>query len=222
MYKSIRNAAFVIGAVAASAPSAQAQATLNVDVDFEFPSLIILRCFDNLLIQLDGDELLTAAGLSGTPSSVTGGTLSTSSGANSFATGGITVPTGTFDDIDVTIEGVCAVRAIGTGPEAGVDLIQNDTELAAGGGGTGIIGINSIGGRDGGGSVGAGGGSFAATSGTGIGGQAEFNINTSGGFSSLRYIDVQFNLDLTGAVDGGPGNIYESAGDTFTIPVAAD
>jgi len=61
MYVSLRSLAAALGVTVLSAPAAHAQATLNLDVDFEFPALVLLRCVDDITLQLDSDTLLAAA-----------------------------------------------------------------------------------------------------------------------------------------------------------------
>ena len=212
---------------AVSATGASAQASLNVDVEFDFPALIVLSCFDTVTVELDGDTLLTDAGF--TPGAGTADTSVSAAGAGpitldtpttgqSFDATGVDPATGDFSSVDVTVNGVCGIRALGTGADVGVDLTLNESTLD--GSGSGSITISTLGGRDGGTTVGGATGAFTTVAAEGD--TAEFAVATTSGFGTVQYVDVQFDLDLSDALDAGSYGCTSCTDGVFTVTVAAD
>lgn len=216
MYVSLRSLAAALGVAVLSAPAAHAQATLNLDVDFEFPALVLLRCVDDITLQLDADTLLAAAGLTGTVDSAAGATL-TESSPGIFTETGASLPPASFANLPIVLNAVCGVRAIGAGSTVEVDLTLNQTTLTEISGSGATLGVAALGGRDGGATPGASTGSFFDSMINGEDG--DFEVDVAGGFAQVAYVDVRFDLDLANASAAG---VYSSAGDLFTIEVNAN
>lgn len=215
MYVSLRSLAAALGVAVLSAPAAHAQATLSLDVDFEFPALVLLRCVDDITLQLDADTLLAAAGLTGTVDAAAGGTL-TESAPGIFTEAGASLPPTSFASLPIVLNAVCGVRAIGAGSTVEVDLTLNQTTLTEPDSGA-TLGVVALGGRDGGATPGAASGSFFDSMINGEDG--DFEVDVAGGFAQVAYVDVRFDLDLANASAAG---VYSSAGDLFTIEVNAN
>ncbi len=216
MYVSLRSLAAALGVTVLSAPAAHAQATLNLDVDFEFPALVLLRCVDDITLQLDSDTLLAAAGLTGTVDAATGGTL-TESSPGIFTETGASLPPTSFSSLPIVLNSICGVRAIGAGATVDVDLTLNETTLTEPGSGAELV-VAALGGRDGGGDT-AGAGTTGFADSTVDGADGDFEVDVAGGFAQVAYVDVRFDLDLT---DASAAGVYSSAGDLFTIVINAN
>jgi len=131
-----------IALVAVAGPARAAEVT--VDFDINFPSFLILSCYDNFSITISGDNLATLLGASGAE---IGEGITASPDSVGFD--GATGITATFDDppttseidpLDLTLPlaltNLCAVRAIGNGGNVQV-AIDNLTDWT--GTGTNLI-----------------------------------------------------------------------------------
>lgn len=217
MITSLRQAAAAAAFAAASlagAGAAQAQATLQTDIDIDFPSIIILNCFDEIDVSFTGAQLLAALGVAS--NTVASGTGTTTAVDNAGALEGdagplLATPGGTVSSVLLNLNGVCAVRAVGTGGVVNADLTLDDGTLTGAGGST--IAVNALNGRDGGSTAAGSGGAWSATT----GGPTDFTVATNG-LGQLSFIDVQLDLDLSGVTAAGE---HSGAADTFTVSVAA-
>ena len=196
--------------------NAQAQ-SLNVDVDVDLPSVIFLYCFDGASAEISSGDLIAGLGAgsqsigSGSTETVssfdtsTAGELGTDGALSGLET--LTPVAGDLTSINLALEGICGVRATGTGGDVSVagsiadNLLENGTNPGS------TIDVTDLQLRAGSTSPGGGSGSFAPS---------PLTLPTLG-FSQIALIDVLLNLDLTNATDAG---VYSSASDTFTITVS--
>lgn len=218
MLRRIRTAALAFSAAASAlalgASEARAQAQLNTDIDIDFPSIIILNCFDRIDVDVTGDQLLAAIGVTGstngaaTATQTSGAATATNNAGDLEADAGTlaATPGGSVSAVNLNLNGVCAVRAVGTGGVVETSLAINDGALNLN---ASTITVAAIRGRDGGTTAAGGGGAFT--------GAFPFDVATAG-FGSLSYIDVQLELDLAAVTEAG---VHTGSGDTFTVTVAA-
>lgn len=214
MSRFLREAAAILTGLAfglTAAHGVKAQ-SLNVDVDIDFPSIVILYCYDTVEVNFTATSLLTTLGVSSTTE---GTATQTVAATETSPVGGLTTGTALntlspaavtgFNSVPMDLNGVCAVRAVGTGGDVQVDLaLTANTTLING---TSEIEVTGITGRDGGTSAGSSSGAFSG---------ATFALATSG-FATPQFIDVQLDLDLTNTTAAG---VHSSASDdTFTVTI---
>ncbi len=166
--------------VAVAGPARAAEVT--VDFDINFPSFLILSCYDNFAITISGDNLATLLGASG--ADIGEGITASPDSVGFDGTTGITATfnnaptTSEIDPTDLTLPlaltNLCAVRAIGNGGDVEV-AIDNLTDWT--GTGTNLIELVS-----------------AAPS------QSSF---APPGLANAEVIDVDLVLDITAATQAG-------------------
>ncbi|MEM6439062.1 MAG: hypothetical protein AAF763_05085 [Pseudomonadota bacterium] len=221
MFAYMRSLAAAAALAAISAPSAFAQAQLDLDVDFDFPALVLLRCVDDITLVLDADTLLAAAGVESTTDTAAGAEIAESEQAGIFNATGASLEQTSFTDLPIVLNSICSIRAIGAGSTVEVNLtLQNDT--LQGPANVGTIVVSDLLGRDGGATLAGDGGGFASEAVNPAGAaDGDFDVDVSGGFAQLAFVDVRFDLDLSGASEAG---VYSTVGggDLFTIEVNTD
>ncbi len=194
---------------------ARAQATLGVDVDINFPSVVILYCFDQITVDFTAGTLLTALGAPSLGQTTALGT-GTATG-NPLAAGITTLNTtnpATLNNVQLELYGVCAVRAIGSGGTVSADLTLNEPVLQDATNSSTITLSNFVG-QDGGDSAGPGGGPGFTTIDSAAN-TNDFTLDITN-FATPRFIDVGFTLDLSATSIAGN---HSASADVFTVTVA--
>lgn len=181
----MKKSLIVIACVALLAVAGPARAAeVTVDFDIDFPSFLILSCYDNFSLTISGDNLATILGASGADigDSVTASPDTVSfDGSTGISAGFTNAPTTSeIDPTDLTqvplaLTNLCAVRAIGGA--------NDDVGISVGA-------LNDWGNTDG--------GTIGLESATPN--PPQF---TPGGLGSPQAIDVNLELDISSASQAG-------------------
>lgn len=198
-------------AAAATLSSPAYAAELETDIDVTLPSIIVLSCYDSVDVNVTAAGLLTAMGTTVDATTADGGTIDggaagsiTATGAAGELTADATALTvGTADtDVKLNMTNICAFRAIGAANGVTVSVATTTNTTLDGPSGTSIV-VSDPKTRE------NGGGAFSGTS---------YDVAAADlGFGSVKGVDVQVELDLSGANVAGD---YSSSTDgTFKVTV---